>query len=510
MRFLRLAFQTLLGSRLLCAALALCLAGGFWLTQVHRVFRVASEEVLRARGISPMARQLAMRHLELWSVRNAPKQGRHKARVNNPEWDLMRRSFLVWSLANMILREPAQKTRLLPVMDRIIAQTMRLEKDKGFAYFSMSYIHGASFRVKPARSMFLDGEIALMLGLRRVIQEHPRYRLEMQRRLRLSLARMKQSSVLSGESYPDEAWLFCNTVTLAALKVSDVLDKTDHSAFFRRWIRMARNKLTDKRTGILFSSYNLDGRPKDGPEGSTIWMAAHNLMLIDEAFARDQYRRAKRLLGRTTFGFGYAVEWPRAATGKQDVDSGPIIPFFRVSAGSSGLALIAASSFQDHAWLQALLTTLRFAAFPSRTHHGGLRFAASNEVGDAVLLYALVQGPMWRLLKQSKGLSHHEHPRTLPKYAALTPPTKTHGASSTTNQTPHTLPMHTKRPGVSKRSQPGVSKRPQSGAFKRMRHGASRDQRKKISRPKREPTVGVPCQEHPCPWNEKSPHPQFH
>jgi hypothetical protein len=37
------------------------------------------------------------------------------------------------------------------------------------------------------------------------------------------------------------------------------------------------------------------------------------------------------------------------------------------------------------------VTTLQFAAFPSE-HDGQLRYSASNQVGDAVLLYALVQG----------------------------------------------------------------------------------------------------------------------
>jgi len=39
-------------------------------------------------------------------------------------------------------------------------------------------------------------------------------------------------------------------------------------------------------------------------------------------------------------------------------------------------------------------TTLDFAAFPIEAR-GELRYAASNQVGDAVLLYAAVMGPVW-------------------------------------------------------------------------------------------------------------------
>src|SRR6185369_13613193 len=134
------------------------------------------------------------------------------------------------------------------------------------------------------------------------------------------------------------------------------------------------------------ASFGADGRALDGPEGSTLWMVAHCLQLLDEDFARDQYRRARAELGEITLGFGYAHEWPASWTGPMDVDSGPIIPFFNISAGSSGMALIAAGAFDDARFLQSLAATLDFAAFPSR-QQGRLRYCASNQVGDAALLY---------------------------------------------------------------------------------------------------------------------------
>ena len=39
--------------------------------------------------------------------------------------------------------------------------------------------------------------------------------------------------------------------------------------------------------------------------------------------------------------------------------------------------------------------TVDFAAFPDHAD-GELRYCASNQVGDAVLLRALVQGPLWQ------------------------------------------------------------------------------------------------------------------
>ncbi len=151
----------------------------------------------------------------------------------------------------------------------------------------------------------------------------------------------------------------------------------------------------EPRTGLLISSFRLDGARKDGPEGSSIWMVAHCLQLIDAAFARDQYARARRELGRELLGFGYAREWPDASRGPADVDSGPIVPLLRASPGSSGLALLGAAAFGDRDYFSALSASLDLAAFPT-AEHGALRYAAGNLLGDAVVLYAQVLGPLWR------------------------------------------------------------------------------------------------------------------
>jgi len=121
---------------------------------------------------------------------------------------------------------------------------------------------------------------------------------------------------------------------------------------------------------------------------------AHCLQVLDPEFARDQYDRARRELGQLHCGFGSAREWPASWHGPADIDSGPIVPGLNISAGSSGLALVGAAAFGDDDYLASLAATLDFAAFPSR-RHGGLKYCASNQVGDAVMLYATVLGPLW-------------------------------------------------------------------------------------------------------------------
>ncbi len=379
---------------------SLTIAAAIWLPMVHWCFRpdVMGE---KETGVSPFAQRLAARHLHLWTDSQSRQEELNRMRKSNAEWDFMGRSFLVWALGNACLREPQRKDEYLAVIDRVIDATLATEQERGMYHFLMPYAHNGPFVMRPPRSQFLDGEIALMLAVRRLVEEKEAYREPMQQRIDLIVRRMKQSPVLCTESYPNECWMFCNTVALAAVRIGDHLDGTDHSAFFRRWVKTARANLTDPATGLLISSFTLDGQPLDGPEGSSIWMSAHCLQLIDEEFAADQYKRARRELGREVCGFAYAREWPATWQGPMDVDSGPVVPGLGVSAGSSGLAFVGAAAFDDRAYFRSLRTSLDFAGFPLEDE-GRLQYCASNQVGDAVLLYASVLGPVWDEVKKGE------------------------------------------------------------------------------------------------------------
>jgi hypothetical protein len=374
--------------------LAFVLALAVWLPCLHFFFRRPLSNFYQENGISPQARLLAARHLQLWTDPALRQTELKKMRSSNAEWDFMGRSFLVWSLVNMGLREPQMKSQYLPVIDQIIQETIKIERQDGIYAFLMPYAKDRPYRIKPARSLFIDGEIALMMGARRVLQEEAAYKQPMTERLNLIEQCWNGNPMMAAESYPDECWTFDHAVALAAFKIADRLDGTDHSALCMRWIEIAKKKLVHKETGLLVSSFEMDGTPLDGPEGSTIWMVAHCLQVVDEPFARDQYERARKELGRVVLGFGYGLEWPASWQGPRDIDSGMVIPIFEVSAGSSGMAFMAASTFHDWNFLQALSATLDMAAFPSRKN-GQLKYCASNQVGDAALLYASVLGPLW-------------------------------------------------------------------------------------------------------------------
>ncbi|RKG74560.1 hypothetical protein D7W79_22575 [Corallococcus exercitus] len=372
----------------------LVLAVAVWLPSLHLVFQPRDRKALAAALAS---RQRAFSLQES----SAERDVLHRT---NPEWDLMVRTFSVLSFANLALAEPWRRAEHLEVVDALIARTLRDEQWAPEAFF-LPYVHAGPFKDSAGRSLFVDGELALMLAARQVVAPRADYAPLLRERVDLITAQLERAPVLAAESYPDEGWTFCNTVALAALRLSDRVDGRDHGALLARWVASARKNLSDSRTGLLVSSFTYDGVTKDGPEGSTLWLAAHMLQVVDADFARDQYQRARAALLGQALGFAWAGEWPSEAGAVQDIDSGPTIPWVNANAGSSGLALVGAAAFDDEEALDGLLTSLHFAAFPVHDDTG-LRFAAGNPLADAVLLYALVEGPLWRLARAPRLEAH--------------------------------------------------------------------------------------------------------
>lgn len=301
-------------------------------------------------------------------------------------------SVLAWS--NTALAEPARAAVLLEHIDAAIASTLQSEAEGGQFALLLPYARRAPFRDATGRSVFVDGEVAMMLAARLSVASDPWMEEELRRRVGIVESALARSPTLSAESYPDECWTFCNTTALAALILSDPILGTDHRPLARAWVDVAKSSLLDPRTGLLVSSYTYDGEVLDGPEGSSIFMVAHNLLLLDPDFARDQYARATEQLSQCTLGFCTAREWPADAPGRIDIDSGGIVPGLEASPGASGLALLGAAAFGDEEHRDGLLRSLAFAAVPAG-ESDAIWYRAAGRIGNAVAAYALHFGPLW-------------------------------------------------------------------------------------------------------------------
>ncbi len=348
-----------------------------------------------ARAVDGDREVAALAEARLWPWEGGPQDDLRVAHAMNPEYDLMSRTFLALALGDLAVLDPGGwQERAVGALDQMIADTEEHVQRYGQEYFLMSYWAAETCR-GDGRSLFTDGERLMMMVIRRLLSDDDPELARRSRALRDSVrASMAASPMLSAESYPNECWTFCNTLALAAQRMMDRLEGTDDGAFRARWAALARERLIDPRTGMLVSSFTWSGTHGDGPEGSTIWLVAHMLRLIDADLAEEQYVLAREALGRTVLGLGYAREWPPGVSGAMDVDSGIVLPVLQASPSSSGLAILASRSFGDLRWHRALRASLQVTALPVE-EQGRRRFRASNAVGDAVILAGMVAGPLW-------------------------------------------------------------------------------------------------------------------
>ena len=339
-------------------------------------------------------------------------------RRGNPEWDLMGRLYLGLGLANRALATAdseggrAEKAEDVRALDAVIADTEGELALRGQGVFMLPYKDAQPWISADARSVFVDGEVLFLEASRALAAgESPSPRAR--EHAASIVASMNASPTFSAESYPDEAWTFCNTTALAALSVYDVAAHHPGSsdALATAWVTYARAHLIDERTGLLITSFTRAGLEKQGPEGSSLFMAAHSLRFFDDAFAKEQYELARKSLVRDIQGFAFAEEWPRKGKGKgaddgdADIDSGPVVPIFHASAGASGLSVLGAHAFDDRATSVALERSLAFIAFEHRDDDGHITgYGAGNVLGDALVVYARSFGPLLGRVKDARAL----------------------------------------------------------------------------------------------------------
>jgi hypothetical protein len=319
-------------------------------------------------------------------------------RTMNPEYDFMARTFLVLALADRALAHPEEAASHTASMDAILRDTIGQEADRGQLWWLLPYAHGEAWEGS-GRSLFVDGEVLVMLGARRLVADDaPHWTAEMERRVARVLDNLGSTTGLPiAESYPDEGWTFCHTMALLGLRMHEVLDGATHRATITAFTDFAEAQLIHTPTGLLNSEFSMDGTIHDGPEGSSIWFTVTALEVLAPTLGRQQYDLARRELGRTLLGMGYAREWPVGHANHQDVDSGPLVPGLEASASSSGFAIAASRAYRDAQWNGELLAALG-AAEAIMAVDPWLAAAADNPVGQAVVLWGLGFGPVWARL----------------------------------------------------------------------------------------------------------------
>lgn len=187
------------------------------------------------------------------------------------------------------------------------------------------------------------------------------------------------------ETYPGERYPVDAAMGIAALALHARTTHAPLPAVVYGW--PVGTTQVDPRTGLLVQSIEADGSRRDGPRGSGTLLAAYALGLADLTLAEDLYDAAVRELYGEIAGFGMMREYPRGVDGRGDIDSGPIVLGYGVSA--TGFAMASARRFHDDERFARLFATSQLFGLP--TDEAGergptRRHGTGGPLGDAILL----------------------------------------------------------------------------------------------------------------------------
>lgn len=133
---------------------------------------------------------------------------------------------------------------------------------------------------------------------------------------------------LNVPTYPNEpVYIPDMLVAIVALKAYDIMHGDVYESTISAWIENAKNKWTDKTTGIITSVLSEGSMTPDGTsiKGSYSALSCYYLSFVDYDFAKEQYENIKEHFLQT-----FPVTGLREYTGGfhplgMDIDAGPII-----------------------------------------------------------------------------------------------------------------------------------------------------------------------------------------
>lgn len=238
------------------------------------------------------------------------------------------------------------------------------------------------------------GYAGLALGLHRVLVTDSRFA-ETSDAIAEALARRYEASPTGLlETYPGEVYPVDNTSALGALALHARATNATPPRGLALGLEAVRKHGIDAQTGLLVQAVDgRDGSARDRARGSGTALAAYFLGFADRATSAELYRAVHRELFRTVIGFGAVLEYAAVASdakvGHGDIDSGPIVLGFGVSA--TGFAIGASRMNDDRDAFASLYATAHLFGAPYDTP-STRTFATGGPLGDAIL-FAMITAP---------------------------------------------------------------------------------------------------------------------
>lgn len=139
------------------------------------------------------------------------------------------------------------------------------------------------------------------------------------------------------EAHPGMSWPVDSLFGYRSLLIHDRLFGTRYFRTYDKW-KASMLATLDRQTGLMPSFLHLDGRPRDVPRGCALSWSLAVLPHLDPSFARSQWAAYKKHFFRCQGGLCLVREYPVGVDRAADVDSGPVVAGFGMSATAFALA----------------------------------------------------------------------------------------------------------------------------------------------------------------------------
>ena len=276
------------------------------------------------------------------------------------EWALYSCSMLSASLVNISHLHPETKEENLKYIDSLISIVMSPE---------LRYYDTLRWNEDPLKSLHGDNShvsylshLAWMICGYKEIGGDNKYDKLLSDLCMTMNHRILLSKGLNLPTYPDESiYIPDMLVAIVALEKYANMNNGKYRSTVKKWIAKAQKEWIDKKTGLLASFVDENGKQYEGApiKGSYSALNCYYLTFIDEVFAKQQHERLKSLFWKDEVVTGLKEYWDRTCPIGLDMDAGPII----LELSPSGTAFFAGSStfFNDADIRNGILKTAEIA-----------------------------------------------------------------------------------------------------------------------------------------------------
>ncbi len=336
-------------------------------------------------GDANLSRELS-RSQQRWIAERVAKNDFHTGHhLFDAEWWFGTYVMSALGFGQIALEHPELAAEQLPWMERCIE---RLVSEELRAFDTQSWGDDALARGGPDRghAAYL-GYMNLALGLHRRLQPESRWA-ALNDSITAALRRRFEASP-SGliETYPNETYPVDNLAGIGSIALHARATGTPADAFLERWCARLRERQIEPRTGLLIQAASaVTGRGLDAPRGSGSALGAYFASFADPKLARDLHRAVRRELTAGPLGFGMVREYPAGTRGNGDIDSGPLLFGYSVSATGFSLGSARVAGDSEH-FASIFRTADLFGALRSDEQSRGFR--TGGPLGNAIMLAML-------------------------------------------------------------------------------------------------------------------------